>query len=181
MTVPNEEKLTGTVTVPSKIYVRAEYVRADTGRGTVHVHPGATSFTVPADAYYYRTWSETWKKQPAGDTLITRLEIPLYYRGGWIYSAPARQEEIVFLPGIIEQFKEANEAPGDSVLARKFIVQGYAMDRQFYSYYKIARGFDDPLSVRLDLPDLSFVEGGLGVFGAMVADSSTYSIYSFIR
>ena len=71
--------------------------------------------------------------------------------------------------------------PEDSVLARRVIVQCYGLENNFYSYYKIVRGFDDPLSVRLDRPDISFIDGGLGVFGGMVSDSMVYNYYRFIR
>ncbi|MDT8323757.1 MAG: DUF4249 family protein, partial [Bacteroidota bacterium] len=169
--VPGETQLRGAVTMPSRIYVRVERIRVDTGKGNVRVHPGVTGFAVPPDAFYFRLWSETWKRLPGGDTLKSRLEIPLYgvADGGWVYPAPARTAETIYQPGVISQIVKSNEQPGDSVIARRLVAHGYAMDRQFYSYYKIARGFDDPLSVRLDSPDLSFIEGGLGVFGGMVS------------
>jgi hypothetical protein len=181
--LPGEPLITSEVVMPSRMYVRAERAIVDTGSGPVKVHPGVTGFAVPADAFYYRLFSETWKLQPMGDTVKSRLEIPLYFAPGgeWVYSSPSRSVEVFFIPGVIRQVKEINEAVSDSVIGRRLIVKGYGLDKQFYSYYKVARGFDDPLSVRLDHPDLSFIEGGLGVFGGMVADSNDYSIYSFIR
>jgi len=181
--IPGEAQLKGEATVPSRMYLRVERVRADTGKGHVRVHPGVTGFAFAPEAFYFRLWSETWKRLPSGDTLKSRIEIPIYSSpgGGWVYSTPARAMETVFLPGVIEQIADQNEQPGDSVLARRVVAHGYAMDKPFYSYYKIARGFDDPLSVRLDSPDLSFIEGGLGVFGSMVADSTDSSIFLFIK
>ena len=181
--VPGEEPLRSAATMPSRIYVRVERARADTGSGNVRVHPGVTSFAVSPDAFYFRLWSETWKRLPGGDTVKSRIEIPLYSSpgGGWVYSTPSRDVETVYLPGVISQIVDMNEVPEDSVLARRLVAHGYAMDRPFYSYYKIARGFDDPLSVRLDSPDLSFIEGGLGVFGCMVPDSTDYSIFLFVK
>ncbi|MCB2203119.1 DUF4249 domain-containing protein [bacterium] len=180
--VPEEPQLKASISQPPRIYVQAKRTRPDTGDGHVRVYPAATGFPVPPDAYYFRLFVETWKLLPSGDTIKPRLEVPIYSSpggGGWVYSAPSRAMEAAFLPGVVRQFVDANEQPADSVLSRRCIVKGYAMDRPFYSYYKIVRGFDDPRTVRLDLPDVSFIEGGLGVFGAVTPDSTQYSVFLF--
>jgi hypothetical protein len=182
--IPDEDLLTAVTTVPSRLYVRALRVRADTGRGHVSVSHGVTAFSAPPGAFYYRIWSETWKILSNGDTVRSRLEVPLYINNiskEWIYSSPSRSEATIFTPDMIADVMEMNESEDDSVIARRLYVHGYGMDEQFYKYYKVVRGFDDPISVRLDMPDLSFIEGGLGVFGSMTSDSTSSSIYSFIR
>jgi hypothetical protein len=45
------------------------------------------------------------------------------------------------------------------------------VDRNLYTYMKLANSFDDPYSMRTDSPDFSNITGGRGVFGAMVEDS----------
>ena len=45
------------------------------------------------------------------------------------------------------------------------------VEENLYKYYNLANGFQDPYSIRTDLPDYSNIAGGLGVFGAMVEDS----------
>ena len=108
-----------------------ERARADTGSGNVRVHPGVTSFAVSPDAFYFRLWSETWKRLPGGDTVKSRIEIPLYSSpgGGWVYSTPSRDVETVYLPGVISQIVDMNEVPEDSVLARRLVAQaGYGPD-----------------------------------------------------
>lgn len=45
------------------------------------------------------------------------------------------------------------------------------VDRNLYTYYNLANGFQDEFSIRTDLPDYTNISGGLGVFGAMVDDS----------
>jgi hypothetical protein len=45
------------------------------------------------------------------------------------------------------------------------------VEENLYKYYNLANGFQDPYSIRTDLPDFSNITGGLGVFGAMVDDS----------
>lgn len=182
--IPGEDVLKGETTVPSRLYVRAIRVRQDTGVGHVSVRAGVTAYLVPPDAFYYRAWSETWKLQSNGDTLRPRIEIPLYMNAQGeerVYSAPSRDEEIIFSPGLIRLIKDENEVESDSVIGRRLIVHGYGLTESFYKYYKVVRGFEDPVSVRLDSPDLSFIEGGLGVFGSMSSDSASATIYSFFK
>ena len=182
--IPDEEVLKAETTLPSRLYARAIRVRADTGRGHVSVSHGVTAFSVPPAAFYYRAWAETWKLLPNGDTLRPRIEIPLYITSTGdtrIYAAPTRSDETIYTPSMIEIVMRENEVESDSVIGRKLVVHGYGMDEGFYKYYKVVRGFDDPVSVRLDMPDLSFIEGGLGVFGSMSADSAVAGIFSFIN
>ncbi|MBN1448928.1 MAG: DUF4249 family protein [Bacteroidetes bacterium] len=181
--IPGENLLHARVTVPSRLYVRAERYRPPGSPGMVRVTHGVTSFAVPPEGFYYRVWSETWKRLPSGDTVKPRIEIPLNFnstQNAWVYPLPSREGTLMFLPATIEYFMKMNEQPEDSVIARRLYLHGYGMDEQMYRYYKLVRGFDDPVSVRLDLPDVSYIEGGLGVFGAMTSDSTSSSIFGFI-
>jgi hypothetical protein len=45
------------------------------------------------------------------------------------------------------------------------------VDQNFYTYSKVANGFEDPYSIRNDAPDFTNISGGRGLFGAMVEDS----------
>jgi len=50
------------------------------------------------------------------------------------------------------------------------------VESNLYAYYSIANAFQDPHSIRTDLPDWTNIEGGYGVFGAMVEDSAYVSL-----
>jgi hypothetical protein len=50
------------------------------------------------------------------------------------------------------------------------------VDRDLYAYSKRVNGFEDPFSIRTDLPDYTNISGGHGIFGAMVDDSATVDI-----
>ncbi|MEE9225513.1 MAG: DUF4249 family protein [Bacteroidota bacterium] len=54
-------------------------------------------------------------------------------------------------------------------IGRRVVV--WALDPNAYNYYQIVRGFNDPFSVRVDEPDYTNIEGGLGVFGGLLVDS----------
>ena len=45
------------------------------------------------------------------------------------------------------------------------------VDEDLYAYSKRVNGFEDPFSIRTDLPDYSNISGGHGIFGALVEDS----------
>ena len=47
---------------------------------------------------------------------------------------------------------------------------------EWYKYYRSVRSYEDRFSVRLDRPDYSNVNGGLGLFGAYVVDTVSTSI-----
>jgi hypothetical protein len=47
-------------------------------------------------------------------------------------------------------------------------------DQNFFSYFKSIRGYQDPLSIRLDQPMYSSINGAVGMVGAYSLDSLTY-------
>jgi hypothetical protein len=53
------------------------------------------------------------------------------------------------------------------------------VDRNLYTYFNLANGFQDAFSIRTDLPDYTNIRGGLGVFGAMVEDSVYVDLRAF--
>jgi hypothetical protein len=54
------------------------------------------------------------------------------------------------------------------------------VETNLYNYYSIANGFQDPYSIREDLPDYSNIVGGFGVFGAMVEDSLVVDLQNLV-
>ncbi len=183
VTVPGYPVLKSTITIPSRLYVRADLVRPDTGVNAIRVYHGVTSFVQKPAAFYFRLWVEITKWN-FGDTLIERREIPLRHvstTDTWVFPSPSREDEISYSAGMLREIAESMILPGDSVVAKRVITQVYGLENNFYSYYKVVRGFDDPLSMRLDAPDVSYIEGGLGIFGGMVSDSVIYNYYRFIR
>jgi hypothetical protein len=69
-----------------------------------------------------------------------------------------------------------NSYPSAEVIIKQAFFISYALSPGLYDYYLVAHGFGDPLSVRLDLPDVTNIQNGLGVFGAMAVDSLTLPI-----
>ena len=114
-----------------------------------------------------------------GNVIQKEAEVPQFFSrdGTPVYPQVDRQNQLVIYGDVVLRFKAriaAQEAPGviDEV-GKKVVV--WALDANAYNYYQIVRGFNDPLSVRVDLPDYSNIEGGLGVFGGILADSLFFS------
>lgn len=66
--------------------------------------------------------------------------------------------------------------PTAEIKAETVTFISHALEPNLYNYYLIARGFGDPFSIRLDLPDYTNIKGGIGVFGAVAVDSLTLPI-----
>jgi hypothetical protein len=63
----------------------------------------------------------------------------------------------------------------DTHLIYKWIVLTVLQtDKNLFGYYKSVRGYQDPLSIRLDQPLYSKIEGGVGMVGAYSLDSLTF-------
>jgi hypothetical protein len=66
--------------------------------------------------------------------------------------------------------------PVGTVHIRQALMVLTQVDRDLYAYTKRVNGFEDPFSIRTDLPDYTNITGGHGIFGAMVDDSATVNI-----
>lgn len=49
------------------------------------------------------------------------------------------------------------------------------VDANLYNYYNIVNGFQDEITIRTDQPDVSSIQGGVGMFGSMTVDTASIS------
>jgi hypothetical protein len=86
-------------------------------------------------------------------------------------SDPAPQFNIYFSLDVYKVFRKdlLKQYGGFSLRGATLILT--QVESNLYKYYSLVNGFQDPFSVREDLPDFTNIEGGLGVFGAMIEDS----------
>jgi hypothetical protein len=47
-------------------------------------------------------------------------------------------------------------------------------ERHFFTYYSFANFFQDNLSIRVDRPDYTNIDGALGFFGSIASDTVAY-------
>lgn len=58
---------------------------------------------------------------------------------------------------------------------KRVYVEIVQTDEHLYKYYSVVNGFQDQFSIRVDQPNYTNVQGGLGVFGSFVSDTVVIS------
>jgi len=170
-------------TVPGKLYVRAQRVVSDTGSDVVRVEPGVTIFKNPPRGFLFRLWVII-KKNINGTFQEVRREVPSFFdsKNNIIVKPTPTSTKTAFFSASAINYTLKQLAAGDTTVREKqLLAVGYAMDNNFYSYYKVVRGFDDPVTVRIDNPNISFINGGLGVFGSILSDSIRYNYRYLVK
>lgn len=164
--VPGFGPISATTRVPSRAFARLAVVN-----GGVRV-AAEQNTAYPASGYYFRLWV-TGMRTVDGRQYDVRREVPQRYNaetGEEEFTEPTREKTVVFSNGNLLRVHSQLRAV-DSVSGSDVVGVAYSLDQYLYSYYKLARGFDDPVSVRQDRPDISNVIGGVGIFGAVYPDS----------
>jgi hypothetical protein len=67
------------------------------------------------------------------------------------------------------------EFPGKTIRWVDVVFVLAQVDLHLYNYYNIANAFRDPYSTRVDQPDYTNIQGGVGVFGSIVHDSTVFT------
>lgn len=173
--VPGFDRITATTQVPSRTYVQVQ----GTAGGARLIAQDETAY--PPSAFFLRLWV-VGERTDGGQQVDVRREVPLTLTldpADYIYPEPTRQSVALFPRGNVVAIHD-DLADMDGVSGRFLVGTGYSLDRYVYSYYKLVRGFDDPVSVRQDLPDVTNVKGGAGIFGAIFVDSVRVSYSSVV-
>jgi hypothetical protein len=83
------------------------------------------------------------------------------------------QFKVGYLATIIKHLTKVQYV--DTHLIYKWIVLTVLQtDRNLFGYYKSIRGYQDPLSIRLDQPLYTKIDGGVGMVGGYSLDSLTF-------
>jgi hypothetical protein len=181
--VPGYPRVTHALTTPSRMYISADVVKADTGEGWMRLNSGIISYKVRPGGFYFRAWLVVTVREN-GVVNERRAEIPLHIATDpdqWVYPSPVKEDALFFDIRIIRRIAGLLFDETEEVVTKQIVTRGYAMNIELYSYYKIVRGFDDPVTMRLDKPDISFIEGALGVFGAALPDSASFPLSRFLK
>lgn len=174
--VPDFDEITAKAQVPSRSYVRLHTTVTGVKMSAVE------NTAYPPSAWYFRMWI-VGKKIVDGKEVEVRREVPRRFDSDtqeWVYTDPTRQTAVEF-PGNNLERTHMELRDIDAVAGAEVVATGYSLDQYIYSYYKLVRGFDDPVSVRQDRPDVSNIRGGVGIFGAIFADSIRVRYASLIN
>ncbi len=164
--VPGFPRITAQTTVPSRAYLQLSV--SDLGVRLSSV----SNVAYPATAYMFRMWVVGTRVE-GGKDIDVRREVPHIFDGGtntYKFGSPSRQTQYVFPVNNIV-YAQSQLQGLDSVTGRDVVATAYSLDQYLYSYFQLVRGFDDPTSYRLDRPDITNINNGIGIFGAMYPDS----------
>jgi len=173
--------------VPSRPFLEMASQTGGEGRKAgIAVRAGGISTAATPKGFYFRLYVVGYTYS-GPDTLVYREEVPYAFDpdigedGQYVYSKPSRESELVFGPNLAKRAKDLLLSKYPFATNFDLEAVGISMDTHFYNYYKVVRGFDDPVSIRQDLPNISNISGGLGVFGAMTSDTEIKKYASLIR
>jgi hypothetical protein len=178
-----EGPASGTVSVPGRGYVYSNLISALKNPSIKEDIPVTLGISPGAKGYLVRLYLDVvvYEGQTARDR---RFEVPIAgdSMGSWaqfLYPALTRRPPDPAFMYLNFVFPHRMYAAFDNALTNQY--SGYTpkraifiltqVDPGLYNYYKLANGFLDSYSVRMDQPDYTNIKGGLGVFGAMVEDS----------
>lgn len=183
----SEGNASATVTVPGKgaIIANNPYVLKSPDKYTESIN--ATIFVTPPsfgylvriyieyDALVGQTWTHIRSEIPSSIAQVNGSDIQ------FTYPKLTRRVTGLIQPNINVSFSLAAYSAFFSTLRSQYGLDGFKftsatfiltqVEENLYKYYNLANGFQDPYSIRTDLPDFSNIAGGLGIFGAMVDDS----------
>ena len=170
--VPGNDRVTATVQVPSKPYLDIVPPQLSVGKTSVELRASAISTVAPPKGFYFRLIL-IGQLYVNGRWVDIQREVPQYIdaaTGDSVRTKPGRESSVSFSFDIINGMKARMQdlEGADNI---QILGLGYSLDNFLYSYFQTVRGFDDPVSVRQDRPDVTNVVGGVGIFGAIVPDS----------
>ncbi len=61
---------------------------------------------------------------------------------------------------------------GTAIQFKRIYVEHVQTDEHLYKYFSVVNGFQDVYSIRVDQPNYTNINGGLGVFGSFVSDTT---------
>jgi hypothetical protein len=80
-----------------------------------------------------------------------------------------------FLKNIITDI-QSREYPDTHVIFKWIVFVVLQADQNLFGYYQSVRGYRDPHSIRLDQPQYSKIDGGVGVIGAYAVDTLVFVV-----
>lgn len=181
VTVPGYAAISASLKVPSKPYLQVLPPNQQSLRYGVLLAAGAISTIAPPKGFYFRLFL-AGKKTVGGQEVEVLREVPWridYALRDTTYTKPGRDAGAEFSVEVIAALRDRLEL-SEGVTGITLLACGFSLDTYLYNYFQTVRGFDDPVSVRMDRPDVSNINGGVGIFGAMIADTLRLSYTSII-
>ncbi len=166
---PGYNAVLASVVYPARPYLSVDKTSDGTGSGSIIVSANNPAGEGPK-GYYFRMFLRGYRIV-GGQQQLVSVEIPYDQENGVVkYPTPIRVDALWFNRDLlITEFQRSFQDPALHDIHVFF--KAWALDVNMYNFFKTVRGFDDPVSVRQDKPDVTNIVNGLGVFGAIASDS----------
>ena len=180
VTVPGK----GTITANNPYVLKSPDKYTENVNATIFVTPPAFGYLVRIyvdyDVLVGQVWTHMRSEVPSSVTQVNGSDIQ------FSYPKLTRRVTGLLQPNVNISFSLAAYSAFFGTLVSQYGLDGFRLtnatfiltqvEENLYKYYNLANGFQDPYSIRTDLPDFSNITGGLGVFGAMVDDSTVVDL-----
>jgi hypothetical protein len=182
---------TATVTVPGKgtVVPNNQYVLKEPGKYSEDI--AATIYMSPITVGYVIRLYVDFEYVDGGTLVRMRTEVPVRTSGDvaaspqFTYPRLTRRDlsrfvpiETIYFPldayEFLLSYLKVRYSASVELRSATFILT--QVDNNLYKYYNVVNGFQDAYSIRTDSPDYTNIRGGLGVFGAMVEDSTVVDL-----
>ena len=191
--IPGYGTLTASTTPPSSGTIEIENDSRPTLTNPDVNRSDVMFFAIPAnnaEAHALRVFLE-YEVPTLNPGVLVKEEVPLFttnYEDCLTYDAVYPQvrrrqqvagREIWMLPYVSYQraiLKILKSNEGHVVNFKRAMVVMIQTDKHLYSYFSLIGGFRDEFSIRVDEPNYTNVEGGLGFFGSFTADSLSVTL-----
>ena len=185
-TLAASTRIPGTGTIDIDIDSRFSLTTPDMGRADISI------FTTPSattEGHAIRVFVE-YELPVANPGVIVTEEVPLditNYRDCTHFDAEyprVRRRELVGGRELwrfrLENYRRTlvrilKTHEGSVIDFKRVYVEIVQTDEHLYKYFSVVNGFQDQFSIRVDQPNYTNIEGGLGVFGSFTSDTSVIS------
>lgn len=165
---------------PNRPYVTMLVRSFESGARNLEIAATTSATSPQTKGYYYQLWV-TAKRVVDGN--VVQLRFPVRYSVDPALQSEkdrvARAEKTEFAVEMVQQAYQ-NLLPYQDAYDIQVVAKVWTMDVNMYNYFKTVRGFDDPVSVRQDRPDVTNLRNGFGIFGGICTDSVSISYITLI-
>ena len=174
--------ITATTVVPSSPQVRLRVYHTDRSIDSLYVYSNVNTWVVPPKGHYFQL--ELVRDEGAPDFAQKRVIVPYDFNpetNKFIYPSVNRETSIAYTKFYVHEALRQLTGSIEDFAGVYAVASMYSIGTDFYNYYKVVRGFDDPRTVRLDLPDYSNIEGARGVFGSVYRDTLYNPVFAAFK
>jgi len=177
------EAATSSLHVPSspQVQIRVKHTKLKIDK--ISLESAAGYYVVQPKGHMFRL-ELVYQDTVDGEYVNLREVVPINIEAdgsNWIYPGVSREDTQVYEGQFVLEALSRLTPDKARYTRVGAVAYMYNIDSDFYNYYKISRGFEDPNTVRLDMPDYTNISGARGIFGVVYGDSTSMDLFRIYR